>query len=477
MTKSQHLAYCATAKHDSWQYTQACIKGVWGSLYGRTAAPEDEQVTSIAVPVSVASETVAVPTTLATMVRAKVSVEVEVPADGVDADEADDASSEVGLEKRGFWDLFAKIGNIFNKKGDKSSIASADSSEPAEHDDSQHVNDVIISDNQKFAARYQRQYQKVVDSGVVPQPPARARTSSPLQIEAAVRRRHRHGLEDKDTLRRPTSYVAPTAPIRGSRHSPDDSPVSTPGSSRPPSPHVGGKLKILVVGGTGVGKSTLISQLCKTSKRGPKIGHTLMSCTSDIQSFDCTLDGVDFELIDSAGFDDNRMSDEEVLQRLARYLRSNPGIHGVIFCHRISDTRLTGSAAKTAQIIHELCGPAFQDRIALVTTMWDRVRDTKVAERREDELLQHPRFWRPFHQHRDRPVQPFRFSLSGEGPVHSAEDIARFFVGQQKRFFEKPVELQLAAEMKQQRLLSETAAGALLKTSELPLRATRSRHS
>lgn len=138
MTKSQHSAYCATAKQGTPQYTQACINGIWQSLYGRTAAAEDlgeEQqasVTSIAVPISSDA-----PTTFATMTRSK-SVDDEVEKTRAAADllnavadmlegsdageddeyvEADDGSEVETLQKRGFWDLVSKIGNLFGKKG------------------------------------------------------------------------------------------------------------------------------------------------------------------------------------------------------------------------------------------------------------------------------------------------------------------------------------------------------------------------
>ncbi|ETN37268.1 uncharacterized protein HMPREF1541_08259 [Cyphellophora europaea CBS 101466] len=51
MTSSQHKQYCATAKKNSPQYTRACIDGIWESLYGRTAAPEDEFIEATATEV------------------------------------------------------------------------------------------------------------------------------------------------------------------------------------------------------------------------------------------------------------------------------------------------------------------------------------------------------------------------------------------------------------------------------------------
>lgn len=49
MTKSQHSRWCKTAKMTAPGYSRACIDSIWDSLYRRTNALEDDQVSATAV--------------------------------------------------------------------------------------------------------------------------------------------------------------------------------------------------------------------------------------------------------------------------------------------------------------------------------------------------------------------------------------------------------------------------------------------
>ena len=66
---------------------------------------------------------------------------------------------------------------------------------------------------------------------------------------------------------------------------------------------------------------------------------------------------------------------------------------GIIYLHRITDNRMSGSAYKNLQLFGRLCGDAPLPRVRLVTTMWDSARDHSVGERREKELKSD--FWKP----------------------------------------------------------------------------------
>jgi hypothetical protein len=52
-----------------------------------------------------------------------------------------------------------------------------------------------------------------------------------------------------------------------------------------------------------------------------------------------------------------------------RYLRKE-ALAGVIYLHRISDNRFSGSAKRNLKTFQALCGPDYSPRIALVTTHW-----------------------------------------------------------------------------------------------------------
>ncbi|KAJ3575936.1 hypothetical protein NP233_g752 [Leucocoprinus birnbaumii] len=158
---------------------------------------------------------------------------------------------------------------------------------------------------------------------------------------------------------------------------------------------------VVVMGPTGTGKSTLITTLVGdhyTPGRdsGVKVGHQLNSCTSEVYALRITF--VDHKskslvLVDTPGFDDTYKSDLEILDTISRWFCSaaggtkskNQSISGILYLHRITDMRLTGSIAKNFEMFRKLCGEEFYSRIVLVTTMWPNgdLLDKNTAMRNE----------------------------------------------------------------------------------------------
>lgn len=70
-------------------------------------------------------------------------------------------------------------------------------------------------------------------------------------------------------------------------------------------------------------------------------------------------------------------------------------LRGVLFLHRISDNRMTGSSVKYLRIIESLVGEQAFPNVMLVTTMWNTLRDDAegAALRREQQLMDE--FWAP----------------------------------------------------------------------------------
>ncbi|KAF2642477.1 hypothetical protein P280DRAFT_396530 [Massarina eburnea CBS 473.64] len=144
------------------------------------------------------------------------------------------------------------------------------------------------------------------------------------------------------------------------------------------------------MGTTGSGKSSFIS-LC-TLEDIPIIGHGLSSCTSSVRIHTMAHCGRQIHLIDTPGFDDSGRSDGEILQELAFWLseahEQGIKISGLLYLHRITDTRLGGSAMRSLKAFKKLCGEETYNGIILVTTRWDEVRldQMKLASQREQEL-------------------------------------------------------------------------------------------
>lgn len=79
---------------------------------------------------------------------------------------------------------------------------------------------------------------------------------------------------------------------------------------------------VAVMGPTGSGKSSFINAASGTAKN--KVGHKLKSETNDVQTTEFELDPHNHVmLIDTPGFDDTKLSDADVLQKIANFMQSS----------------------------------------------------------------------------------------------------------------------------------------------------------
>ncbi|GAP88263.2 putative p-loop containing nucleoside triphosphate hydrolase protein [Rosellinia necatrix] len=154
----------------------------------------------------------------------------------------------------------------------------------------------------------------------------------------------------------------------------------------------GQDLLIAVMGMTGSGKTTFISKV--TGRTDLNIGHSLTSCTRDIEVVETKIDGRVVRFVDTPGFSDTNLSDSEVLQLIADYLatayRNDVKLSGIIYLHPISDTRMTHHATKNLQMFQKLTGENNLKNVILATSMWDKV-PIEQGLAREEELKK--RFW------------------------------------------------------------------------------------
>lgn len=101
-------------------------------------------------------------------------------------------------------------------------------------------------------------------------------------------------------------------------------------------------------------------------------------------------------LIDTPGFDDSKRTDTDVLRDIAGFLgtayQNNIRLSGLVYCHRIIDPRMQGSAQRNFHLFRDLCGENCYRQIALITTHWAWVPPT-VGAAREEELITTEKFW------------------------------------------------------------------------------------
>ncbi|KAF9044123.1 hypothetical protein BJ165DRAFT_181644 [Panaeolus papilionaceus] len=156
-----------------------------------------------------------------------------------------------------------------------------------------------------------------------------------------------------------------------------------------------GDIVMVVMGPTGVGKTTFIKSLTESYSLSKVGHHELSSGTQDIEIITVELGdaGKKLVLVDTPGFDDSRRPNSVVLTHISRYLeetyREKKYLSGLIYLQRITDVRFDSGAAASMNIFRKLYGNDSYDKLALVTTMWNDIRpDLKSRyERKEQELM------------------------------------------------------------------------------------------
>jgi len=183
-----------------------------------------------------------------------------------------------------------------------------------------------------------------------------------------------------------------------------------------------------------------------------KIGHDLESCTDQVRSFSCPhpngSDTVVF--VDTPGFDDTNLKDTEILRAIANWLtatyKQQIKLTGLLWFHRISDNRMSGSPLKNLSLFEKLCGKGALQNVILTTTMWDKV-DNSTGSMREEQLRK--MYWKSMI---DAGSDTARFLNSCD----SVWEIINRFTGPRRA-------LKLQVEMVDKGLeLAQTAAGATI---------------
>lgn len=110
------------------------------------------------------------------------------------------------------------------------------------------------------------------------------------------------------------------------------------------------------------------------------------------------LSGIRVTLLDTPGFNDQTRSDLDILSEIASFLTSKnlPPIWAIVFTHAITENRVTGSSRLNLEIAKALCGEGFYSRLAILTTMWNKMPNDEARElcsKRETQTLTSPSFW------------------------------------------------------------------------------------
>lgn len=120
--------------------------------------------------------------------------------------------------------------------------------------------------------------------------------------------------------------------------------------------------------------------------------------TSAVTSYEMTWRGTEYVIIDTPGFGDTHLSDATVLQMIAKWMetsyRAGVKLNGILYLHRLSDTRMHGSSMRSLRMFKQLCGEDYFRSVTLGTTCWSLIpRD--LGLQREAELKENAAFWKP----------------------------------------------------------------------------------
>lgn len=150
---------------------------------------------------------------------------------------------------------------------------------------------------------------------------------------------------------------------------------------------------LVLLGVTGVGKSTLTNRLCgDTSSKGDegpaKTSSGCDSCTTDPKIIKCTRAGKSVYIVDSGGFADTERRDLDHTNNLCNFLKGSGGINTFVLLINFKVPRWTPEFIDAIRAYEEAFGPELYLHLIIVVTNVDTDddRDDWEIEGKDDEI-------------------------------------------------------------------------------------------
>ena len=185
--------------------------------------------------------------------------------------------------------------------------------------------------------------------------------------------------------------------------------------------------------------------------------------TSKVESFEVTIGYTTLVLVDTPGFDDTKMSDFEIFQTIATWLEATfekgQLLNGIVYLHRITNTRVAGSARRALHVFQRICGEENYKNVILATTFWNSIAHCEeTGVDREHQLLSNEGFWKSM---KEKGAQTTRLARDYKTILPALIEMAA-----------KPkVTLEIQHELKKGLFLESTMAGLFIRDDAVHLRA------
>ncbi|KXN84718.1 hypothetical protein AN958_12145 [Leucoagaricus sp. SymC.cos] len=151
---------------------------------------------------------------------------------------------------------------------------------------------------------------------------------------------------------------------------------------------------IAVAGQTGVGKSSFINKAA--GRDILPVNHRLKPEPAEVQHVECSnperYPDRRVVFVDTPAFDsekDEKDVEKKLKKWLKRFSSRRVRITGILYLHRITDTKLSDPPARHLALLKSLCEGSvggFPDRVVMVTTMWGVLQSHATGLKREEEL-------------------------------------------------------------------------------------------
>ena len=131
----------------------------------------------------------------------------------------------------------------------------------------------------------------------------------------------------------------------------------------------------VLLGETGVGKSSFINGITKT--QDCDVGDDASSCTKKIMMTNTIINGTNYYIIDTPGFQDSKIEEEKIIQIL-QDLRKYQRICAILICLRYNETKLSKPVKKTLmEIMNIFPSYDFWEHTLIIRT-WCQLNDIKL---------------------------------------------------------------------------------------------------